>query len=391
MPKFTTNLAAALAAGDDVNEYFRRSLETAINQLLESERTVFLDYEKWDPVGYNSGNSRNGYYSRTLKSEYGELRLRIPRDRLGEFQQHSLPAHKQSSASLEATIIQLYQKGITTHEIADLVERMYGQHYSAATVSNLAKLIDKDVQAFHQLQVKDKYVAVYCDATYLYVRRDTVDKEALHVLIGIDAQGYKEVLDYALYPAESCHNCKEMLLDLKTRGLEQVLVFISAGLVGLPDAVTDVFPHALHQTCWTHLQRHVLRHVRAKDKAEITQAAKRIYEAESAPEAQARLEGFWKAWQTRYPRVTALFEGKMNLFSFYHFPASIRRSLYTNNLAESLNKRLKRITKVKEQFPNEDALQQTVCTSFLEYNAKAEGRKHRGFTGVTYELDMLFQ
>lgn len=85
MPKFTTNLAAALAAGDDVNEYFRRSLETAINQLLESERTVFLDYEKWDPVGYNSGNSRNGYYSRTLKSEYGELHLRIPRDRLGEF------------------------------------------------------------------------------------------------------------------------------------------------------------------------------------------------------------------------------------------------------------------------------------------------------------------
>lgn len=133
-----------------------------------------------------------------------------------------------------------------------------------------------------------------------------------------------------------------------TRGLEQVLVFISDGLVGLPDAVTDVFPHALHQTCWTHLQRHVLRHVRAKDKAEITQAAKRIYEAESAPEAQARLEGFCKAWQTRYPRVTALFEGKMNLFSFYHFPASIRRSLYTNNLAESLNKRLKRITKVKE-------------------------------------------
>ncbi len=148
MPKFTTNLAAALAAGDDVNEYDSCSLETAINQLLESERTVFLDYEKWDPVGYNSGNSRNGYYSRTLRSEYGELHLRIPRDRLGEFQQHTLPAHKQSSASLEATIIQLYQKGITTREIADLVERMYGQHYSAVTVSNLAKLIDKDVQAF---------------------------------------------------------------------------------------------------------------------------------------------------------------------------------------------------------------------------------------------------
>jgi len=140
-----------------------------------------------------------------------------------------VPPYKQSSAYLEETIIQLYRKGITTREIADLIERMYGQHYSPTTVSNLAKLLDQDVQAFHQRQVKPKYVAVYCDATFLNVRRDKVGKEALHMLIGIDAEGYKEVLDYALYPTESCLNYKEMLLDLKTRGLEQVLLFISDG------------------------------------------------------------------------------------------------------------------------------------------------------------------
>ena len=391
MSDFTTDLVAALASGHNANEFFRTSLEAAINQLLENERTVFLDYEKWDPAGYNSGNSRNGYYGRTVKTEYGELQLKVPRDRTGEFEQHTVPAYRQSSSYLEETIIQLYRKGITTREIADLIERMYGHHYSATTVSNLAKLLDKDVQAFHQRQVKPKYVAVYCDATFLNVRRDTVGKEALHMLIGIDAQGYKEVLDYALYPTESCLNYKEMLLDLKTRGLEQVLLFISDGLVGLPDAVTDVFPKAQHQSCWTHLQRNVSRRVRAKDKAEITQAVKRIYQAENRPEAEARLETFCEAWRKRYPRVISLFEGKTNLFSFYSFPESIRRVIYTNNLAESLNKRLKRITKAKEQFPNEDALQRTVCTSFLEYNAQSEQRKHHGFGSVTYELELLYE
>ena len=281
MSDFTTDLAAALAAGHDADEFFRQSLEGAINRLLENERTAFLDYEKWDPAGYNSGNSRNGYYGRTMKTEYGELELKIPRDRMGEFQQQTVPSYKKSSDYLENTIIQLYKKGITTREIADLIERMYGQHYSAATISNLAKLLDKDVQAFHQRQVKSKYVAIYCDATFLNVRRDSVAKEALHMLIGIDSQGYKEVLDYALYPSESCNNYKEMLLDLRTRGLEQVLLFISDGLVGLPDAVTDVFPKAQHQSCWTHLQRNVSNRVRAKDKAEVTQAVKRLYQAES--------------------------------------------------------------------------------------------------------------
>ena len=391
MSDFTTDLAAALAAGHDADEFFRQSLEGAINRLLENERTAFLDYEKWDPAGYNSGNSRNGYYGRTMKTEYGELELKIPRDRMGEFQQQTVPSYKKSSDYLENTIIQLYKKGITTREIADLIERMYGQHYSAATISNLAKLLDKDVQAFHQRQVKSKYVAIYCDATFLNVRRDSVAKEALHMLIGIDSQGYKEVLDYALYPSESCNNYKEMLLDLRTRGLEQVLLFISDGLVGLPDAVTDVFPKAQHQSCWTHLQRNVSNRVRAKDKAEVTQAVKRLYQAESCEQAEERLQAFCETWRKRYPRVVALFKGKNNLFSFFSFPETIRRSLYTNNLVESLNKRLKRITKVKEQFPNEDALQRTVCTSFLEYNAQSEQRRQRGFSSVTYELEMMFE
>ena len=332
----------------------------------------------------------SGYYTRSLKTIYGTLELQIPRDRLGEFHQQTIPPHKQRAEDLERTIIQLYQKGITTREIADLIEKMYGHHYSATTISNIAGLLDKDVKAFHARTVKARYVAVYCDATYLNVRRDTVAKEALHQLIGIDVEGIKEVLDYALYPTESAENYKEMLLSLRERGLQEVLLFISDGLMGLPEKVTDVFPKARHQACWTHLQRNVLRKVRPVDAAEVTAAMRRVHQAESLLQAQERLQEVLNRWRGRYPKLADMFEGKDNLFSYFAFPEPTCRSLYTNNLAESLNKRLKRVTRSKEQFPHEKALERTVCANFLECNAKWERRRHRGWSQVTYELLEMF-
>ena len=390
MHDFTTELIQCLSSGTDPLEFFRSHLEKAINHLLETERTAFLDYEKWDPIGYNSGNSRNGYYTRSLKTMYGTLQLQVPRDRLGEFNRQTIPPHTQRAEDLERTVIQLYQKGITTREIADLIEKMVGHHYSATTISNIAKLLDKDVKAFHTRTVKPRVVAVYCDATYLNVRRDTVGKEALHLLVGIDAEGFKEVLDYALYPTESAENYKEMLFSLRNRGLKEVLLFISDGLVGLPQRVTDVFPLARHQACWTHLQRNVLRKVRPADAGAVTAAIHRVHKAETLSQAQERHQKVVEDWIGRYPKLALMFEGRDDLFLYYVCPKPIRNSIYTNNLCESLNKRLKRVTRSKEQFPHEDALERTVCANFLECNEKWEGRKHRGWSKVTVELSEMF-
>ena len=134
-----------------------------------------------------------------------------------------------------------------------------------------------------------------------------------------------------------------------------------------------------------------MRRVHAKDKAEATEAIKRIYNADDAQEAQARLDEFLNSWGAKYPRLKIFFDGKTNLFSYFSFPQRIRRSLYTNNLAESIHKRIKRIIKSKEQFPNEDALARTVCASVLEYNAKAEGRIHRGLANILYEIQIMFE
>lgn len=391
MSNFTTELATALSTGADIEEFFRQHLERAINSLLQYELTSFLDYEKWDPIGYNSGNSRNGGYQRKFKTKYGTLDIHVPRDRMGEFKQQTLPPHRQSDEGLEQTIIQLYRKGITTREISDLIEKMYGHHYSAGHVSNIGKLVDKDVKAFHSRRVKPNYVVIYCDATWLPVRRDGIAREALHVLVGIDAEGYKEVLDYALYPTESSANYQEMLRSLKARGLEQVALFVSDGIIGLPDAVTEIYPKARHQGCWTHLQRNAMHKVRTDDRGKVADELKLVYGAESKAQAEERLAAFCQKWQKKYPKLAAQFSEQTNLFAFFDFPAAIRKSLYTNNLVESLNKRLKRVVKAKEQFPNEDALERVVCTNYLEYNLRNESRRHHGFSKVHYELQLLFQ
>lgn len=391
MNHFTTTLAESIVKGDDIREFFRQELENALNQLLKHELTVFLDYEPYDPVGYNSGNSRNGYYHRKIKTTYGPLNINVPRDRMGEFVQQLIPSYKQTGNDLETTVIQLYKKGITTREIADLIEKMYGNHYSPATISNMTKLLDEDVKAFHNRPVKERYVVIYCDATYVSIRRDSVQKEAMHTLIGIDEQGHKEVLDYSLFPSESKENYRSLLQSLKSRGLKEVLVFVSDGLTGLQDAVLEEFPKAKHQACWTHIARNVMNRVRASDKLEVGDDLRHIHQAEDTKAALERYEYFYKKWNFKYPKVITLLNRHNNLFTFLEFPKAVQRSLYTNNIIENFNKRVKKHTKVKEQFPNENAFNRCACTISMIYNERFCSRIHKGFAKVQAELNEMFE
>ena len=390
MANVSTNLMSVLLNNESIDEVFRSKLENAVNEVLSTELTAFLDYEKYDHSSRNSGDSRNGFYDRTYQSRFGTLNLRIPRDREGLFKQHTIPSYQRSSNELETTIIQLYKKGITTREISDLIEKMYGHYYTPQTVSNITQAVPDQVERFHNRPISDKYVDVYCDATYLNVRRDSVAKEALHVILGITVEGTKEVLDYALYPSESASNYQEILLSLKNRGLEQVLLFITDGLNGIRNACLEVFPSAKHQTCWTHLCRNVMKYVRAKDKSTVMNELKLVYNAASPAEAESILYDFIAKYSKIYPKAVAVLEDLTSLFEFYEFPAVIRRSIYTTNLIENLNKNLKRGTKRKEQFPNEDSLERYVCSFYCDYNQTMYRRVHKGFKECRSELEAMF-
>lgn len=391
MDNFSTNLMSALIKGESVEEVMRLELESAVNELLRLELTSFLDYEKYDPIGYNSGNSRNGIYQRQLKTRFGEITIEVPRDRNGEFKQQTIAPYKRSTDDLESMIIRMYQRGITTTEISELIERMYGATYTPQTISNMTQVLSNQVEAFHKRPIEPRFVCLYLDATYLALRRDSVSKEALHMIVGINAEGIKEVLDYRLYPTESSENYKEMLLDLRQRGLEEVLLFVSDGLTGLRDACLEVYPEAKHQSCWVHISRRIGHLVRSKDKAMVLNDLKGIYQAESKASAMTLAQAFILKYQDLYPKVVRILQENQSLYSFYDFPISIQRSLYTTNLIECLNKQLKRYTKKKEQFPNEASLERFVCSLFIEWNHRYLDRIHKGFALSVNELNTLFE
>jgi transposase-like protein len=381
----------ALVKKEDITEVFRLHLEAAVNTLVKTELTAFLDYEKYDRIGFNSGNSRNGAYPRTLHTEFGDLEISIPRDRNGEFKQQTVAPYKRSNDTLESFVIHMYQKGVTMSEISDLLEKMYGHHYTPQTISNMTKVMSEQVEAFKTRSLDSRYVCVYLDATYIALKRDTVTKEAVYIAVGIREDGSKEVLSYTIAPTESAFVWKEVLEDLKDRGVEEVLLFISDGLKGIIDRIFTIFPDAQYQSCCVHISRNIAHKVRVTDRAEICEDFKSVYRSSNREEGEKALNDFVKKWKSAYPKVTKTLLENPYILTFYSFPKSIWRSIYSTNLIESFNKQIKKYSKRKEQFPNEESLERFLVSQFDIYNQKFSTRCHLGFDQARAELVVMFK
>lgn len=389
MPNFTTEIMETLINKGDLDELFRCHLELAVNSLLQAELTAFLDYEKYDRAGFNSVNSRNGNYLRSFRTEYGELNLVIPRDRNGKFSQQTLPAYKRTNDSLETTIIQLFQKGITMSEISELIEKMYGYHYTPQTISNMTKIVSEDIIAFKERSLESRYSVIFMDATHIPLKRQTVSKEAVYIVIGIRLDGTKEVLGFSIAPTESAYVWKEILQDLKDRGLKEVLLVVTDGLSGINDSIHSVYPNAQFQQCCVHISRNIAHKVRVSDRQEICSDFKLVYQASSKEEANNQIRFMIDKWKKQYPRVVKLLMNPA-ILTFYNFPPSIRRTIYSTNLIEGFNKQLKKYTKRKEQFPNEESLERFLVSQFNNYNQKFLCRVHKGFKEIHDTLESMF-
>lgn len=381
-----TDLLNTLVGTGTLREEVRTMLQEELRVALQAELTAVLGYERGDPLGWGTGNSRNGEYHRKIDTEFGQLDIAVPRDRNGEFIQHTLPRYDRRARDITDIIIELYTRGMSDREIAGLIDKLYGSHYSPSTISDITKALGKRAEAFHSRSFISPYPFIFMDATYINLRRDSVSKEALHVILGITPDGRKEILDFALFPTESASNYESMLMSLKERGLTGVLLGISDGLAGMEDMIKRVFPSAEHQSCWVHLQRNVMRFVRQKDRTEIANELKVVYTAGSAEEAEKLLEKFISKYEHTYPKLRSFFTGKTNLFNFYKYPRSIWKTIYTTNLIESNNKNLKRKTKPKEQFPNEASLDRFVAIVYSRYNDKMDEQTHIGFKMAEYDL-----
>ncbi|HHF7037648.1 TPA: IS256 family transposase [Streptococcus mutans] len=387
MTQFTTELLNFLAQKQDIDEFFRSSLETAMNDLLQAELSAFLGYEPYDKVGYNTGNSRNGTYSRKFETKYGIVQLTIPRDRIGNFSPALIPAYGRHDDHLEEMVIKLYQTGVTTREISDIIERMYVHHYSPATISNISKATQENVAAFHERSLEANYSILFLDGTYLPLRRGTVSKECIHITLGITPEGQKAVLGYDISPNENNVSWSTLLDKLQNQGIQQVSLVVTDGFKGLEQIISQAYPLAKQQFILVEIW---LVKVKQSDRAVILEQFKTIYRAENLEMAVQALVNFVAEWKPKYRKIMESLENTDNLLTFYQFPYQIWHSIYSTNLIESLNKEIKRQTKKKVLFPNEEALERYLVTLLEDYNFKQSQRIHKGFGQCSDTLESLF-
>ena len=391
MNDFTKDMANALFNQDKINDLFRQKLQQAVNDLLESELTAFLGYNPYERDGWNTGNSRNGAYYRKVDTQFGQIEIKVPRDRNGEFHQHTMPDYKRHTDVLEQTVIKLYSKGVTTREIADLIEKMYGGYYSPAMVSNISKEMIPKVEAYHQRHLSDKFFCVYLDATYIPLKRVTYEREAVYIAIGIKPNGHKEVIDYCIAPTENIEIWSEMLKGFKSRGLEQVELFLSDGVVGMKEAICQSYPKAHFQRCLVHVMRNISAKMRVDDRQKALDEFKQIHTQSNKEMAVQVLHEFYQNWEKAYKNVVRdLREVEPDLLTFYNYPPAIRASIYSTNMIESFNNRLKRKTKPKTEFPTEQSLDTFIGVQAMDYNDRYFNRIHKGFGQVRDTLESYF-
>lgn len=385
MNYFTTSLMKNLIANDNnlplfeeaVAELFRSELEKSINEILEHELTLFLDYERYDRS--NNEDYRNGSYIRTFNTKYGVLNIKMPRDRLGLFYSSLLPKYRRHDHSTDQTIIDLFDKGLSNQDISSIVNHLCGASYSKQTVSNITDKCIENIDKFKSRQLSKEYAVVYTDATCMALRRDTVAKEAVHIAVGITVEGTKEILGYSIAPNESAEIWKELLEDFKSRGLESVSLFCTDGLAGMEEVIEQTFPAAKIQRCLVHISRNIAAKVRVTDRKEILDDFKEVYNASKLEEALSNLETFTSKWKRKYPRVIDILDKNTHLLTYFDYPKEVRHSIYSTNLIEGFNKQLKKKFKLKEQFSTETSMEKYLVSQFNQYNEKFMNRIHKGF------------
>ena len=274
-----------------LSEVFRQQLEEAVNDVLSYELEQFLGYERYKHT--DKEDSRNGFKpERKIDTKYGAITVRMPRDRLGLFVSALIPPYMRRTEGTENTVIDLFNLGLTNSEIAEAVDRMYGTKVSRSTVSNITNRIISSIESFKSRQLASEYAVIYIDATMMALRRDTVQKEAVHIALGIRTDGTKEIIDYSIAPNESKSNWKEMIESIRERGMTRVALFCTDGLNGMEEVISSVYPMARIQRCLLHVQRNIASKCRVSDRAEITEDFKAVYTAASREAAIGGLESF---------------------------------------------------------------------------------------------------
>jgi putative transposase len=338
---------------------FARLFASTIEQMLEAELSEHLGYEPYESKGRNSGNNRNGKYTKKVRSSEGETTIQVPRDRNGEFEPQLVRKHLANTNELEDKIIGMYAKGMTVRDIQETLQELYGVDVSPSTLSAITDKVWELVESWQSRPLANLYPIIYLDAIHIKMRREgKVENTAVYVVLGVDLEGHRDVLGHWVgNGSESANFWLSVITDLQSRGVKDILIACMDGLTGFKEAVLAVFPKTDIQRCIIHQIRNSLKYISWRDKKAFIVDLKAIYQAPTREAAEGSLRKLHEIWNSQYAVSVRSWENNWeDLATFFDYPADIRRMIYTTNTVEGYNRQLRKVTKSRGSFPTVEAV-----------------------------------
>ncbi len=375
---------------EEVKSQIKKLIKQTLGEALEAELEEFLGYPKHKRT--SSANSRNGYSQKGVRTESGEVEIKVPRDRRSEFEPRVVKKRQTVLEDLQDKVIALYAKGMTTRDIQELIEDMYGVELSPSLISRLTDRIVPRLEEWQSRPLREVYTIVWLDCVFYRVREEgRVINKAVYVVIGLGIDGMKEILGFWISQKESSSFWLGVLNDLKGRGLRDVLIFSVDGLSGIDEAIGAAYPYADIQQCVIYQIRTTLRYVSWKDKKELSGDLKGVYGASTLEQATSAMEGFEEKWALKYPHVIKSWRANWEkLMTYFRYPVEIRRLMYTTNLIESVNSKFRKVTDGRRLFPSDESVLKALFMAALEIERKWR-RPIRDWSLIYSQLVILFE
>ena len=357
---------------EDVHEMLKNLFKDTLQEILEAELDNHLGYEKHRLEGNNTGNSRNGYSKKTIKTKFGETELTVPRDRNGEFEPKVIKKYETTSNQLEEQIIAMYAKGMSTRDIEDHMRDIYGIDVSPSMVSKITDKILPMVAEWQSRPLDRIYPVVFLDAIHFKVRKENrIVNKAAYSVLGINMAGQKEILGIWIGENESASFWLSVCNELKNRGVADILIACKDGLSGFSEAISKAFPQTEIQLCIIHQIRNSMKYVSYKERKEIIADLKKVYQALTLGEAELAFNNFKEKWGKKHPVIIRSWENNwLELTAYFKYPYEMRRLIYTTNIIEGYHRQLRKVTKTKTAYPTDESLIKIIYLATVEASKK---------------------
>jgi putative transposase len=376
----------------DQDGLLQQLTKALVQRALNGELTHHLGYDKHDAAGDNSGNSRNGTTPKTIKGKRGQVQIDVPRNRNSEFEPQLVKKGQTRFDGLDEKIISLYSRGMTQREIQGHLEEIYGVEISPSLISTVTESVMDEVRAWQSRPLDAVYPVLYLDALQVKVKsQGRVSNKAIYLAFGVNLQGLKEVLGMWAADHEGAKFWMQIVTELKNRGVQDIFIACVDGLKGFPEAIEAVYPQTQVQLCMVHMVRHALSYVSHRDRKAVATDLKMIYQATTLAEAEGQLNQFEETWAGSYPVIARSWRQNWSrVVPMFGYPSEIRRVIYTTNTIESLNMTLRKVTKNRSLFPNDEAVFKLMYLA-LRNISKRWTMPIRNWSGALNQFAILFE